>query len=294
MKKLIPFILLTIYAIGANAQATFLSEDYNVSCASAAGFPVDWTFYNPISATIPSGQWNCAPGDGRWGSNGIACTSVWGTPAAYHTDTAFLVSPALNLSGYPGNIYLHFDTKTSNINLAGRLSFIISSSDTVLDSTGSTLFADRTTELSPTFSNDDSTEWVTHVADLTLFKSSVPLYIAFRYTADNTIGSTWFIDNVFTTTFPANVPQLNKGELSLGIVGASNSSQITLSCEAGTSGKYHLGIYDMLGREVFQKEMDLFGSKATYPIKGLNLAPGMYLVKMSNGLAYATVRTVVD
>ncbi len=271
-----------------------MSDDFNASCASATGFPVDWSSYNPLPATIPNGQWACAPAGGRWGTPGIACTSVWGTPAAYHLDTSYLVSPALNLSGYAGSIYLHFDTKTSNINLAGRLSFIVSSSDTTFDTTGGAIFADRTTELSPTFGNDDSTEWVTHVADLTPFKTSVPLYIAFRYTADNPSGSTWYIDNVFTTTFPANVPILDKSTLSLSVIGASTSSQITLSCETGSAGKYHLGIYDMLGREVYQEEMNLFGSKATYAIKGLSLAPGMYLIKIGNGAAYGTVRTVIN
>ncbi len=294
MKKTISFLILTIYALAANAQATFLSEDFNASCSSGSGFPVDWTYYNPVAATVPDGQWTCAPAGGRSGTPGIACTSVWGTPAAYHFDTSYLVSPALNLSGYTGSIYLHFDTKTSNINLAGRLAFIVSSSDTTFDTVGGAIFADRTAELSPTFSNDDSTDWVTHVADLTAFKASAPLYVAFRYTADNASGSTWFIDNVFTTTFPANVPQLDKTVLSLKVVGASTSSMITLSCETGTAGKYHLGIYDMLGREVYQEEMSLFSSKATYPIKGLNLAPGMYLIKMNNGLVYSTAKTVIN
>jgi len=294
MKKLIPCFLLTICTIGATAQATFLSEDFNSPCGSATGFPVDWSAYNPLPATIPDGQWACAPAGGRYSSHGIACTSVWGTPRAYHFDTSYLVSPALNLSGYPGNIYLHFDTKTSNINLGGRLSFILSSSDTTFDTVGGAVFADRTTELSPTFGNDDSTEWVTHIADLTPYKTSVPLYVAFRYTANDTSGSTWYVDDVFTTTFPANVPLLDKSALMLSVIGTSTSSQITLSCRAGTGGKYHLGIIDMLGREVYQEELTLFASKATYPINGLNLAPGMYLIKISNGEAYSSARTIVN
>ena len=286
--------MLLAFTVAASAQATFLTEDFNSSCASGSGFPTDWTYYNPIASTMPQGQWTCAPTGGRWSTPGIACTSVWGTPAGYHLDTSYLVSPPLNLSGYTGNIYLHFDTKTSNINLAGRLAFIVSSSDTTFDTTGGAIFADRTSELSPTFGNDDSTEWVTHIADLTPYKASTPLYVAFRYTANNSTGSTWYIDNIITTTFPANVPQIDKSVLSLGVLGTSTSSQITLSCQAGTSGKYRLGIYDMLGREVYQQEMNLINSKGTYPISGLNLTPGMYVIKIGNAVASGTTKTVIN
>jgi hypothetical protein len=293
MKKLLPFVLMIIYASGASGQGTGLYQDFESACTTPAGFPADWTYYNPIAATMPDGQWTCAPGNGRNGSNGISCTSVWGSPGAYHFDTSYLVSPPLDLSGYAGSIYLRFDTKTSNINLAGRLSFILSSGDTTFDTTNRALFADRTTELSPTFSNDDSTEWVTHVADLTPYKNAIPLYIAFRYTANNASGSTWYIDNVYTTPFVEYVPQLSKDALSVNVIGASTTSRITLSCETGSAGTYHLGIYDMLGREVYQEEMQLSGSKATYPINGLSLPPGLYLLKMNNGLAYCTAKTVV-
>ena len=292
MKRIIPCLLLTICTLAAHAQATYLSEDFNSSCATSTGFPLDWTYYNPLPASIPSGEWACAPGDGRSGTSGISCTGVWGTPAAYHWDTGYLVSPQLNLSGYSGSIYLHFDTKTNKINLAGRLAMVVTSRDTIFDTVGG-VFSDRTDMLAPLFGNDDSTEWVTHVADLTPFKSSTPLYVAFRYTSDDMSGSTWYIDNVFTTTFPAHVQQIDKSVLSLSVTGTSTSSQITLSCQTGTSGKYHLGIYDMLGREVYQEDMNLFGSEATYPIKGLNLAPGLYVIKMGNGETYGVTKTVV-
>ena len=294
MKRLITCLFLTIYAIAANAQATSLFEDFNTDCALSSGTPMDWTYFNPLSSTIPDGQWACAPLGGRYGTHGIACTGVWGTPAAYHLDTSYLVSPALNLSGYTDSIFLHFDTKTSNIDLAARMSIIVSSSDSTFDTAGGHTFSDVSGALTPLFGNDDSTEWVTHVANLTPFKTTTPLYIAFRYTSTTTTGSTWYLDNVYTTPFSTQVSDPQKNSLSLDVIGSSTSSRITLSCKTTSPGLYQLAVYDMLGRQMYKGETNMKSDKTTYTIDGLDLAPGMYLVRMSNGIAYGTAKTVVQ
>ncbi len=293
MKRIIPCIVLTIFTLAANAQPNYMTEGFNGSCSVVSGFPSDWSYFNPIAATIPDGQWTCAPGNGRWGTNGIGCTNVWGTPPSYHLDTSYLVSPGMDLSDYPGDIYLHFDTKTTKINLGGKVSMFISSDSMVFDTLGGGTFLDITSTLSPTFGNDDSADWVTHVANLTPFKSLTPLYVAFRYTADNSTGSIWYLDNIFTTTFPVNVTRIDKNVLALKVIGNSTSSHITLASRAAPPGMYHISIYDMQGREIHREDVTLIDSEATNTINGLNLLPGMYLVKMSNGAAYGTVKTVV-
>ena len=294
MKRIIICLLLTVSVFNAHAQLTAMAEDFEASCHSATGFPSDWLPYNPIATTISNGQWACAPGNGRYGTNGIKCTGVWGTPSAYHLDTSYLVSPALNLSTDTGHIYLHFDTKVSNINLGARLAMILTSRDTIYDTTGGGVFSDQTAALTPLFTNEDSTDWVTHVADLTPFKGDNPLYVAFRYTSNTTTGSTWYIDNIYTTSAPTGVPRPRKEMVAFNVVGNSTSSTITLSCKATSQGQYHLAIYDLMGKEVHNENIFLPDSRTTYTMGGLSLSPGMYLVKLGNGIDYRTAKAIVQ
>src|SRR5205085_1628031 len=102
---------------------------------------------------------------GKAGTPGIKCTNLWGSPMQYHVDTAFLISPKMNLSIYAGQpIYLRFDSKTDRVNLGAKLSIV--SSD---DSTFNTYFGSVDQAMAPIFSPDDSTDWVTHQFDLSTF-----------------------------------------------------------------------------------------------------------------------------
>ncbi len=293
MKKILTSLLLITGALCANAQ-TNVAEDFNTVCSGIAGFPMDWISYNTIPSTVPDGAWTCAPVNGRYGTSGIKCTGVWGTPAAYHADTAYLITRGLDLSGYGGSIFIHFDTKVSNINLGARMAFVVTSDSSKFDTVGGTTYSDRTSFISPTFGNDDSTEWVTHSADLTPYKNTVPLYVAFRYTSTASTGSTWFIDNVFTTTFPTQLSGPGKEKLLVNVVGMSTSSSITLSCTSDVPGPAKLGLYDLVGRQLYSEDIMLENSKSTHMISGLNLASGMYLIRLSNGIACTTVKTAVQ
>ena len=290
MRKLIFCSLFIIFAFQVKAQVTQITEDFNTSCASATGFPMDWVSFNPVTSTTPDGAWQCAPLEGRSGTPGILCDGVWSS--TYHLDTSYLISPALNLSGYSGNIYVRFDTKTTRIHLGARL-FLLASTDTAFDSTVAPVF-DLTQSLTPVFSNADSSDWVTHYADLTTYKADIPLYLAFRYVSSTTEGSIWYLDNVFTTTFPANVPGITKSTLPLSVIGKSTGSDITLSYTIDAPGVYHLAVYDMTGRVVHQQELVASAGSATHTISGLQLSSGLYLIKMGNGAVYGTAKTIVQ
>ena len=291
MKRIIACLLLITGFLVAEGQPTGVYQDFNSVCATTSGFPADWMSYNPLPVTIPEGQWVCAPGLGRYGTNGIKCTGVWGSPGVYHLDTAFLITYGMDLHDYPDDVYINFDTKVSNINLGARLALMVTNDSTKLDSlSGAT---NITGLMSPTFGNDDSTDWVTHTAKLTPFKGSHPLYVAFRYTSTTSAGSTWFIDNVYTSRFPANVNDVERESLSLNVLGNSTSSVINLACKGGTPGTYRLCIYDVMGRQVHTGEMAVRDTQNNYTIGGLDLAPGMYIIKLSGGSSSVAVRTIV-
>jgi len=282
-------MIFALYFTEANAQATSLNENFNTSCSSGSGaFPTDWAYYNPISGTTPMGQWQCSSTDGRWGTPGIECTGIWGSPAADNLDTSYLVSPALNLSSYAGNVYLNFDSKTSRIYLGGRISILAST-----DSNFQTGVYDLTDSVSPIFTEDDSSGWVTHQANLAPYKSMVPLYLAFLYTSTTATGSIWYLDNIQTTTFILSVSGPTENTLPLTVIGNSTTSQITLSYKTETAGIYHLIIYDAVGHKAYEEDISSAAGIATYAISGLHLHSGMYLIKMGNGLTYGTTKTIV-
>ena len=172
--------------------------------------------------------------------------------------------------------------------LGGRIALLAS-----IDSNFHTGVYDLTDSVSPVFTEDDSAGWVTHQANLTPYKSMVPLYLAFMYTSTTTSGSIWYLDNIQTTTFILSVLGPAENTLPLTVIGNSTSSQITLSYKTESAGLYHLTLYDVVGHKAYEEDMNSSPGTATYAINGLHLHSGMYLIKMSNGLTYGTTKTIV-
>ena len=214
MKKLILLSFFAINILNAHAQVTGLSEYFNSNCAvSGENYPNNWSEYDIYS--YPKIAWTCGPTEGRGTlptttSPGIMCNNYDGSN--FYVDTAWLFTPQLNLNYYAGNIYLQFDSKFTND--AARLSLLVSNTyqagwppDTVLSVH---TWYDVTSATTPVLDNTGSSDWVTHVVDLTPYKAS-PMYVAFRYTSNATSSGTWIIDNVLTTQVPfTGVPVVQK------------------------------------------------------------------------------------
>src|SRR5579872_386622 len=176
MKKITLACLFSLVAFGIYAQSvTSLAENFNVACVTSSGYPTYWLKYNPIPGTASAGgAWTCTPTDGRPTTTGsptpgIMCTSVYGTPSPiYNLDTSYLITPLLYLHSYAtGHVYLHFDSKVSNITLGGRL-HIIKATDSNFHSLTDT---DITASATPVIGNSgDSSNWVTHEIDLTRYE----------------------------------------------------------------------------------------------------------------------------
>lgn len=291
MRKILLIVLFIIPTLISKAQVTSLNETFNAFCnAIGENYPTYWTQSNTVTA------WTCGPTAGRGltpstTSPGIECNNTIGSTD--YVDTAWLITPQLNLSFYTGNIYLQFDTKY--FNAGSRLSLLVSGNysagwppDTVIN--GHT-WDDLTSVTTPVLDNTGSATWVTHVVDLTSYKAT-PMYVAFRYTANGTGSSTWIIDNVMTTQTPVGVPVIQDQPLSLNIVG-SNTRQVTLSYCTPVAAKYQLLLYDILGHVVYKDVINAQQGPHTYIIDGLDLHEGMYLVKMENGAAYCTAKVMV-
>jgi len=293
MKLLSPLLLLLIGISSANAQVTSINENFDASCTVAGpNYPTSWSDWNVIPPTTSLG-WNCGPLDGRGGSGGMECTSFYG--GVNYFDSAWLFTPQLELSSYPGNIYLRFDAKYEYI--AARMSVKISNNyyRGIDPDSNAVDWADVTSSLSPQINpNADSADWVTHYIDLTPFKTaSTPIVVAFRYVSSSTAGGTWTIDNVFTTTFPQGITDITKQNLPVTVLGASTASQIVFSCDVPEQGDYKVSVYDCVGREVHTETVAARTGTYTYTLSNLDLHSGLYLVKMGNASCYGVAKAIV-
>jgi hypothetical protein len=290
MKRSVIFILLSVLASTAKSQlaVTSIDENFNTNCPAGGNHPTGWIDFNPIVSTVPDGQWKCTT-DGRNTTGGIKCTNYWS--GAFHVDTAYLISPKLNFSSYTGNnIYVRFDAKTTKIHLGGKMSLVATTdSDSIQQSS-----IELTSTLLPVFGPDDSSDWVTHSINMTAYESFGDFYLAFRFTGTDTTGSTWFLDNIYTTTAPLIVPSINTGKFSINASGSSGTGRMTISYEVLNSEPFALSIYDLLGREVCKQTFTPKNYVGSHTIDDLNLRPGLYFVRMSTSNASRVARAWVD
>lgn len=297
MKKIILLCSTLLITISSFCQVTSLNENFNTSCPTGYNPPM-WITYNPIMGTSPAGKWQCAATSGRSGTPGTSCSGLYGTPLTYHHDTSIFVSPELNLTGYAGDIYVNFDTKTSNYNLGAKMEILASKDSTMgtdtLASTSDTIY-NLTPAMTPIFGNPDQADWVTHQVDLTPFKSVVPLYIGFRYVSfDGTNGSRWYLDNIMTTTVQlVNVEQLTGNSKRLQVSGNVQNGTLRLALGVPATDKYDLTITDMAGRQLHHQQVALQAGENSITLTDLSFATGMYIVKLANAHSFGVTRVPV-
>jgi len=293
MKRTLLFCTFVVLALYAEAQPNYINENFDVACASSVGPPTDWLYYNPLLGTEMYGMWKCTPTDGRESTGGsptpgIQCSGVWSS--AYHLDTSYLVSPVLNFSGYSAgtHITLRFDTKTTNIHLGGELA-IIESTDTLFH-----VDTNITGGVTPIFSNGDSSDWVTHEVDISFLVGNPYFYLAFRYTSAATTGSTWYLDNVRTVNLSLFSSNTVKEDMPLRVINPASRSRIDLAYKTNGAATYDIAICDMLGREIHRETLHLSAGSQNRSIDGLDLRPGMYLIKMSDGITHYVSKVIVQ
>ncbi len=291
MKKLISFYLLLLTSSTIWAQSKRINENFNTICVSSTSGIYPWMTYNPLPATIPNGQWKCAPGEGRDGTNGIACTGYYSS--AFHLDTSYLLSGLLNFSSIVNPVRLRFDSKTTKITQGGKL-LIFTTTDSLLG--GGARLSDITPSLLPVISSADSSDWVTHTIDMSNYKDSASFYIAFMYTSPETSGSIWYLDNIITDTSDlTNVPgnPAIGGKSAFTVNGNYTNNGLHVSYNMANAGMYKLTLTDLSGRELYADFVRSNEGAGALNINNINLNAGMYLLKMNNETSGAVVKIIV-
>jgi hypothetical protein len=296
MKK-IALSLLFASVAGLSHGQTLIRENFDVDCVLSGNVPYSsgWVFYTPLTATIPMGQWTCTPALGRPNLSGgptpgIMCTGTYGSPATFHLDTSYLISPVINNPvTYNGHFYLQFDTKTSVFHPGSRLDILVT--DTTIISPG-TVIVNIDSLITPVFSNGDATNWVTHQADISRFKGT--FYLAFRYSSTVDSGSTWYLDNVNTSLSRLAVSTITDKALPLTAIGVSTGYSITLSYTIQSPGIHFIVITDLMGRVVYNERINVATGTQNHTINGLGLHGGMYFIKMGDGNVLGSTKVIIE
>jgi len=292
MKQLIVSFIFLLFSCGSFAQLTAFEDNFNTTCIANGNVPYigtsGWMTYCKYLE-----NWACTATDGRNGTAGAFCTNIVGSTK--YLDTAYLISPKLDLTGTTGNLYLQWDSKLTNFVSGAKLTVIYqwdTTANLVPDTGHLAMYSNLQSLITPSFSEADSVGWVTHQIDITAYKN-LDFFIAFRYTGSITTGNIWYIDNVNITDTPLAVVDVSKETMPLTVIGNSTSGQIQLTFTVQEAGKYKLSVYDVMGREVFSDNIYAASGTSRHTISDIALHSGMYFIKMGNGSAYGTAKTVV-
>ncbi|OYT13289.1 MAG: hypothetical protein B6I19_05905 [Bacteroidetes bacterium 4572_114] len=71
-------------------------------------------------------------------------------------------------------------------------------------------------------------------------------------------------------------------------------SEVNINYESVDNGQLELGIYDLAGRLVHQERLEIKSGNNTFSITNLNLMPGVYMVRLSNGNVFALHKLIVN
>jgi hypothetical protein len=137
---------------------------------------------------------------------------------------------------------------------------------------------------------------------------------SFGSALDNQSGNVWIriVSLMPTTTGPGNrtssaiddfnltwtgtgvsVEEVNKQTAAtIAVFGEAATDRIVLGYNVAEQGKYEVAIHDISGRQVNTVSLQT-NEAGTQTIDGLNLVPGFYVVRMSNGTTNAVTRFAV-
>ena len=296
MRYLSIFLLCLVFAFNSTGQVSSLSEDFDATCsAGGSGYPGGWIEYNNIPI-IDSMKWKCTSTLGRWGTPGMRCLGYY--DGAYHLDTSWLFTPALNLYSYSDSVFLRFDSKfevgtpvgvhKSTLNI-----FVFRSLDTsFLIPVVANPDTDLSLALVPVIGPGDSAGWVTHEVNLTGFTSTTipPIRVAFRYVSTDVDAGAWTLDNINLT--PISLKSSNLGNLNhnLNIIGSKCDQGILLKYTVPASGYYDLALTDMNGRTVLKQSVYLTEGTGNYTLNCGSLNSGIYSLQAWNGQYHSTTK----
>ena len=128
--------------------------------------------------------------------------------------------------------------------------------------------------------------------DLTPYKAT-PFYLAFTYTCGTTGAYELTYDDIVVANKTLGIFSPNRGKLALQVLGDATASAINLGITLDKAGELGVQIFDLTGRRVHHENIKVNSGKSVYTITNTNLQSGMYVIRVSNGADYGTIKAVV-
>ncbi len=300
MKKIVLLPLLAISCLTVKAQdSTSLYQNFN-NCDSIIDlggtenhFPPGWSAYSVIGQQ----DWKC---ETAYGVGNSPCMHINGYQAgASNDDENWLMTPVLDLHAYAASVYLNF---AATYYYAGDSLHVMVSHDYVPGPAP--------------FNNPDSSiyHWVelTHTGvmlydtfyketgvfdnfqcDLTGEKSS-PCVIAFKYTSNTINASVWDLDSVTTSgTLTNGISKLTNEKLPVQVNGIGSFDDVNVSFDVA-AGIYEMSIYDLVGKELYNTNIQAHGGNEIIHITDAKLRNGMYLLRIHDNASTGVTKFIVQ
>ncbi|HTA82821.1 MAG TPA: T9SS type A sorting domain-containing protein [Bacteroidia bacterium] len=104
------------------------------------------------------------------------------------------------------------------------------------------------------------------------------------------------IDN-FTLTYKSavGIASLSTQTVGFKAIGIANSGNVNFTCNVAKSGQYSLNMYDITGRQICTKQVELTsGIQTTVSVNDKNLIAGMYIARITDGNAVGITKVIVQ
>jgi hypothetical protein len=107
--------------------------------------------------------------------------------------------------------------------------------------------------------------------------------------------STIGIDDFVLTYTPEGIENLQSQSITFKTLGIATSNNVNFACNVNELGQYSLGIYDITGRKVYTKQVNLTpGAQNTIQVADANLVSGMYIARIENGSVSGIAKVIVQ
>ncbi|MBS1584463.1 MAG: T9SS type A sorting domain-containing protein [Bacteroidetes bacterium] len=99
---------------------------------------------------------------------------------------------------------------------------------------------------------------------------------------------------VFKGTGPVSVANTTKIQLPLSILGNATANNMTIGFTAAEAGKYQVEVLDLTGRTLHTESINAVTGAQRYTVNGMNLASGLYIVKLSNANTVGVTKVTIQ
>ena len=331
MKKLYILVSLALAAFTTNAQLTLSGTNYVQNFDTIAnGLPVGWaTYYSATSTSLGTAfAFTGGAAFGAWFDTTDCASDVFGhgfkNCASYDGSTdsmtcaqqSAVTNRALGVrqssaTGYDPGVSFALELANTTGFQGFNLAFELQGLD-IRSTRATTWTVDYGFGAAPTTFTPVTPVRGTMTSGNAQFTSN-QIAVSFGTALDNQSGPVWIrisslakstgsgnrttsaIDNFALAYSPVGIQTLASEPIAFKTLGIGNSNNVNFTCTANVNGKYSLNIYDITGRQICTKQVELTpGMPTNISVNDKNLVAGMYIARITDGNAVGITKVIVQ